>query len=138
MGIIMLEAVLYLALNIYHEARNEPITGQIAVAEVTLNRVDSPYYPDTVKKVVLQSGKKSCAFSWTCDGKSDKPYEKEAWRKSVRIAETMFDAYMEDARVTVVGDQALFYHASYVRPYWLSDVSKIRKIGRHIFYGRKG
>ena len=134
----MLEAVLYLALNIYHEARNEPLQGQIAVAEVTLNRVESSYYPDTVKGVVLQSGKTSGAFSWTCDGKSDKPHEEKAWEKSIQIAETMYDAYMEEARVTVVGKDALFYHATYVKPYWLSDVSRIKKVGRHIFYAKKG
>ena len=69
-------ALVCLALNIYFEARNQPTSGQIAVAEVTLNRVASRNYPNTVCGVVKQSNKNGCAFSWYCDGKSDKPYEK--------------------------------------------------------------
>ena len=132
----MIEAVLWLALNIYFESRNEPLQGQIAVAEVTLNRVASPHYPDTVKEVVTQKGERVCSFSWYCDGKSDRPKEKKAWENSVFLAKIMLDEYTEKDRVTCVGETALFFHATSVSPYWLSDVSKIKQIGGHIFYER--
>jgi spore germination cell wall hydrolase CwlJ-like protein len=101
---------------------------------VTINRVESKYYPNDVCKVVYQKGKKSCAFSWTCDGKSDVPYEKKAFRKSLDIAKR----YLEEGQyIKVVGSDALFYHNTSVKPYWLSDVKKIKVVGNHIFYERR-
>ena len=127
-------ALVCLALNIYFEARNESLAGQFAGAEVTINRVESKYYPNDVCKVVYQKGKKSCAFSWTCDGKSDVPYEKKAFRKSLDIAKR----YLEEGKyIKVVGSDALFYHNTSVKPYWLSDVKKIKVVGNHIFYERR-
>ena len=128
----MIEAALVcLALNIYFEARNQPTSGQIAVAEVTLNRVASRNYPNTVCGVVKQSNKNGCAFSWYCDGKSDKPYEKEAFRKSLMISDIM----LKDGQyIGVVGPTATHYHHESVEPYWADDFQKIGEIGGHIFY----
>jgi N-acetylmuramoyl-L-alanine amidase len=123
-----------LALNIYFEARNESLAGQFAVAEVTINRVNSKYYPDDVCKVVYQKGKSACAFSWTCDGISDTPYEKEAYRKSLSIAKRFLE---NEKYISVVGDDALFYHNTSVKPYWLSDVKQIKIVGNHVFYRKK-
>jgi N-acetylmuramoyl-L-alanine amidase len=86
----MLEtALMCLALNIYFEARSEPIQGQIAIAEVTLNRVASPNFPNDVCSVVLQDNSAGCQFSWWCDGKSDYPREHNSLRTSKAIAKMM-------------------------------------------------
>ena len=77
-----------LALNIYHEARSEPPVGRYAVAWVTLNRVEHEKFRDTICKVVYQPGQ----FSWTEDGKSDKAYEKEAFKEAMKIAEDVYYA----------------------------------------------
>lgn len=121
---------LCLALNIYHEARGEPIYGQLAVAEVTMNRVDSPKFPNDICAVIQQSNANGCQFSWWCDGKSDRPTDKEAWRQSQIVA----NAYLAHGNyIDLVGD-ATFYHADYVKPYWADKFSKVKKVGRHVFY----
>lgn len=118
-----------LALNVYFEARSEDLAAQYAVAEVTLNRVASPDFPDDVCEVVWQRKQ----FSWTHDGKSDKPRDRKAWRRAVSVA-----AYaLEDDGHTVVGYDALYYHADYVNPYWARTYERVAKVGRHIFYRMK-
>ena len=86
------EAIVCLALNVYHEAKNQSLAGQIAVAEVVMNRVDDPRYPNNVCDVVKQGLtykwkpsvpiRNQCQFSWYCDGKSDVAKEKDAWEES--------------------------------------------------------
>ena len=120
-------ALMCLALNIYHEARSEDIASQIAVAEVTMNRVESKYYPNTVCGVVKQKDQ----FSWYWDSKSDKPYEKKAFEISLDIAERMLS---ERDYYIVVGKDATHYHASYVSPYWSKKLERLKKVGTHIFY----
>jgi len=120
-------ALLCLSLNLYHEARSEDTASQIAVAEVTLNRVASPHYPNSVCGVVKQYKQ----FSWYWDEKSDKPYEKEAFKKSISIAERML---AERDHYSVVGKKATHYHASYVKPYWSKKLKKLKTVGKHIFY----
>ena len=128
--VLLKSSLVCLALNIYHEARDQSTSGQLSVAEVTLNRVESKHYPNNVCGVVYQKGKSACAFSWTCDGASDATHEKEAWEKSLSIAEIMLD---KDSTITVV-DGATHYHATSVTPYWADDLKKIKQIGDHIFY----
>lgn len=124
-----------LAMNVYHEARSEPESGQYAVAAVTMNRVASSRYPGDVCKVVYQKSwsKKHkrfiSAFSWTTDGKENIPYESEAWKKSFKVASEVYNA----ERKNKVKD-ALYYHADYVKPRWAKNKIRITKIGRHIFY----
>ena len=128
----MIEAALMcLALNIYFEARSEPIQGQIAIAEVTLNRVASPHYPNDVCGVVLQENKDGCQFSWWCDGKSDKPKENNSLRTSKALAELMLQ---EGDYITVVGKDATHYHTESIKPYWAKEFRKIKQVGKHIFY----
>jgi spore germination cell wall hydrolase CwlJ-like protein len=127
-------ALMCLALNIYFEARSEPIEGQIAIAEVTLNRVTSTNYPNDVCSVVLQENKDGCQFSWWCDGKSDQPREHNSLRTSKALAELMLN---EGRYITVIGNQATHYHSNDVHPYWANDLHKIRRIGKHIFYKKK-
>jgi N-acetylmuramoyl-L-alanine amidase len=127
-------ALMCLALNIYFEARSEPIEGQIAIAEVTLNRVTSTNYPNDVCSVVLQENKDGCQFSWWCDGKSDQPREHNSLRTSKALAELMLN---EGRYITVIGNEATHYHSNEVHPYWANDLHKIRRIGKHIFYKKK-
>ena len=127
-------ALMCLALNIYFEARSEPIEGQIAIAEVTLNRVASANYPNDVCSVVLQDNKDGCQFSWWCDGKSDQPREHNSLRTSKALAELMLK---EGHHITVIGNEATHYHNNEVHPYWANDLHKIRRIGKHIFYKTK-
>ena len=127
-------ALMCLALNIYFEARSEPIEGQIAIAEVTLNRVASANYPNDVCSVVLQENKDGCEFSWWCDGKSDQPREHNSLRTSKALAELMLN---EGHHITVIGNEATHYHSNDVHPYWANDLHKIRRIGKHIFYKKK-
>ena len=127
-------ALMCLALNIYFEARSEPIEGQIAIAEVTLNRVASTNYPNDVCSVVLQDNKDGCQFSWWCDGKSDQPREHNSLRTSKALAELMLK---EGHHITVIGNEATHYHNNEVHPYWANDLHKIRRIGKHIFYKKK-
>jgi hypothetical protein len=121
-----------MALAIYFEARDEPIKGQIAVAQVIMNRVKSPFYPKTMCGVIYQGAERrnSCQFSFACDGQPDKPTEKKEWATSIDIAKqvTYGKVYLAD-----VGD-ATHYHATYVHPDWIRQVHRVTKIGGHIFY----
>ncbi|MEY6431814.1 cell wall hydrolase [Thioalkalicoccus limnaeus] len=120
-----------LALNIYHEARSEPKTGQIAVAAVTLNRVQSTIFPDSVCAVVKQGGPRlhRCQFSWYCDGKSDEPTERRAWDKARDLAYRSLLGAFDDPT-----GGATHYHANYVDPHWAAVYEPTVQLGRHHFY----
>ena len=121
-----------LAMNIYWEARSEPVAGQVAVAAVTLNRVEDRRFPDDVCKVVRQGGeirRHRCQFSWWCDGKKDVPLEAEAWRRANTLARLTSAGVIEDPT-----GGAMWYHADYVEPYWAEAKKQVTKIGKHIFY----
>jgi len=136
-----------LALNIYHEARNESQLGQEAVAWVTLNRLNHEDYPDTICGVVKQAkyskwwkevkGKdvplrNKCHFSWYCDGKSDTPREQMQWEMAQSIAFYITTIYGTSKDPT---KGSIMYHANYVNPYWAAHYEKLANIGTHIFYG---
>lgn len=121
-----------LALNIYHEARGEPLQGKIAVAHVVLNRVAAQRFPGQVCAVVQQGGERRryrCQFSWWCDGRSDQPRDVAAWRESLLVALLIRRGATEDPT-----KGALWYHADSVTPYWSKVFKPYKKIGRHIFY----
>ena len=128
-----------LSMNIYHEARNEGLTGQRAVAWATMNRVNSDKYPDTICDVVYQAQldengipfKNKCQFSWFCDGKSDEVKDQASWRVAEQIAEEVMNAYGKETDPT---NGAFMYHAYYVTPYWASSYDKQARIDSHIFY----
>ncbi len=120
-----------LALNVYWEARSESPNGQMAVAKVTLNRVRSDDFPDTVCGVVTQGAERrtGCQFSWQCDGRDDTPRDQGAWAEARSVA--LRSLYADTPDPT---DGALFYHATYVTPKWVRLMAPVRRIGRHVFY----
>jgi spore germination cell wall hydrolase CwlJ-like protein len=121
-----------LALNIYWEARSEPVKGQLAVAHVTMNRVRSRSYPDSICGVVYQGNQHSpgaCQFSWWCDDRSDRPTEYKAWQTSMANARRVIEGRSADPT-----GNALFYHVHTISPYWKSEKQRIARIGSHIFY----
>jgi len=130
---MMETALMCMALNIFFEARSEPIQGQIAVAEVTLNRVASDDYPNTICEVVLQENSQGCQFSWWCDGKSDLPKEHNSFQTSKSLAKLMID---DGQYISVVGKNATHYHTDDIKPYWADDMVKVEQVGKHIFYAK--
>ena len=123
-----------LAVAIYFEARGEPVRGQIAVGQVIMNRVRSPLFPETICGVVYQGHMKpGCQFSFTCDGKTDNPRNDAQWALAQDIAKQITSG---EAWLPEVG-YSTFYHANYVSPGWAGRMSKIDKIGRHIFYKKR-
>lgn len=120
-----------LAQAVYFEARSEPLTGQLAVAQVVLNRMDSPAYPDTVCGVVFQNERwrHRCQFSFACDGKSDRPRNLAAWQTAQQIAQLAYDGDWPD-----VTGGSTHYHADYVQPDWRLAMEKTVRHGRHLFY----
>lgn len=128
-----------LALNIYHEARNEAILGQRAVGLVTLNRVTDSRYPNTVCDVVYQAQLDShgnpirnrCQFSWWCDGKKDDPQDLESWQIANEVAVYIMNGY---GAIEDFTEGSVMYHAAYVNPYWKSSYEKTVRIDTHIFY----
>lgn len=113
-----------LAENVYYESRGEPLVGQYAVAEVTMNRVASPDFPDTVCAVVHARG----AFSWTYRDSLPEPFGYE-WRRAKAVADSVYEN-----REAPLVDGALFYHATRVSPDWAATRSQVALIGRHLFY----
>ncbi len=121
-----------LALNVYFEARGEPPAGRLAVAAVTLNRVASPDFPDTICQVVLQGseyGRHRCQFSWACDRYSDRPRDTAAWRQAQQVA---YDALFYDQPDPT--DGSLYFHATRVRPSWSRTKVRVGQIGQHVYY----
>lgn len=133
------EDVEWLAKNIYFEARSEPMEGWFGVAFVTMNRVNSPKYPNTIKDVVTQGLSDSkgnmirwkCQFSWYCDGQSDRPTDLISYYKILAFTER-FLMYRNQLEDNTFG--AMYYHADYVDPYWNKEFNVTARIGRHIFY----
>jgi hypothetical protein len=124
-----------LATAIYFEARGEPLKGQIAVSQVILNRVRSPKFPQTICGVVYQGQyRKGCQFSFTCDGQSDNPRDKALWARAQELSKS----FMAGEHWLPEVGYSTFYHADYVRPRWSYRMNKIDKIGRHIFYKKRG
>lgn len=114
---------------LYFEARGETLKGQFAVAEVILNRVDSPRYPNSVCGVVEQGGKGSCQFSYHCDGARDVMRDKAAAATAGRIARLMLDGA---PRSLTLG--ATHFHTRAVKPSWSRKFERTAAIGAHLFY----
>jgi spore germination cell wall hydrolase CwlJ-like protein len=121
-----------LAEAIYFESRSEPVRGQIAVAQVVLNRAFSGYYPRTVCGVVYQNRHRylACQFTFACDRHPDIIRDQVAWRRATAIAQGTLDGRLWLAEI----GKATHYHAYWVRPAWARSMHRLDRIGVHTFY----
>jgi len=123
-----------LATAIYFEARGEPERGQVAVAQVILNRVRSPIFPQTICGVVYQGQmRKGCQFSFACDGHTDTPRDNGQWALAQSLSKRIMSG---ELWLPEVG-YSTFYHANYVSPRWARRMNKVDRIGAHIFYKKR-
>ena len=136
-------AFICLALNTYHEAKNQSLVGQIATAQVVMNRVEDDRFPNTICEVVKEGPtrpswdcllyyplKHRCQFWWYCDGKEDTPQNDTAWKKAQDVAFlVLYDKIKLD-----VTEGATHYHATYVKPSWAKTKKRTTRIEKHIFY----
>lgn len=112
-----------LAVGVYYEAKGEPLSGQLAVADVILNRTKSGRFPKTVCSVLAQRGQ----FSFVRGGKIPTPPNNAQWRKALAVAQVAQKDLWESP-----AENALFFHARYVRPSW--NRARVATVGNHIFY----
>ncbi len=121
-----------LANAVYFEARGESVRGQIAVAQVVMNRVFNPFYPNDVCGVVYQNANRhnACQFTFACDGIPDVVTEPDAYARAMRIARDMLDGKLWMPEVA----KSTHYHAYWVHPDWAGEMKKIYKLGVHTFY----
>ena len=137
---ILETALMCMAVNLYHEAGNQSMIGQMAVGQVVLNRVADDRFPNTVCEVVKQavtyknSNKPvrwKCQFTWYFDGKKDEPnFESRTWRLALDHASILITKRI----VLDITEGATHYHATYVRPAWAKTKTRTTRIDRHIFY----
>ena len=130
-----------LALNSYFESRSQSVAGQVAVAQVVLNRVAHPKFPNNICEVIQQGPtftnwkgnempvRNQCHFSWWCDGLSDIPKDEKLYASILSLMETVLESKMLDFT-----DGSLYYHADYVNPWWVNSFSKTMVIDDHVFY----
>src|SRR5262249_16529326 len=121
-----------LADAVYFEARGEPMRGQMAVAQVVMNRVFSGYYPNNVCGVVYQNARRhlACQFTFACDGNRAVVNEPDMWEQAKRIAKDTLDGKIWLGEV----GHATHYHAYWVHPSWVHEMRKMYKLGVHTFY----
>jgi hypothetical protein len=121
-----------LAEGIYFESRGEPVRGQIAVAQVILNRAFSGHYPASVCGVVYQNAHRhlACQFTFACDRHPDVIRDQAAWKRAVTVAQGTLDGKLWLPEV----GKATHYHAYWVRPGWVRTMQKLHRIGVHTFY----
>ena len=142
------EHVHCLAMNMYHEARNQGTAGKLAVSSVVLNRVNDARFPNSVCEVVMQGPtrkswkdptisypiKNRCQFSWYCDGLSDKPKNAQAYKKVLDFSRLIMHNNIQFIDIT---DGATHYHADYIpNPRWAIARHRTLQIDTHIFYNK--
>jgi len=133
------EEINCLATNIYFESRGEPVVGQLAVANVTINRVKSDRFPDSICEVVYQAKlsergtplRNQCQFSWYCDGKLEIIESPFTYERNYRLAE-----FISEREIIDVTGGALYYHNMTVDPIWAQEFIRTITIEGHIFYKR--
>ena len=123
-----------LATALYFEARGEGVRGQMAVAQVILNRVKNPAYPKTICGVVYQDAKylHRCQFSFACDGTHEPIAEKDAWAAALSLARRI----VTGGNATIVAEvgNSISYHSTEVNPDWSGSMRRVDRIGHHVFY----
>ena len=139
------EHVKCLALNMYHEARDQGTAGKLAVSAVVINRVSDSRFPNTICEVIKQGPtrkswrdpsvsypiKNRCQFSWYCDGVSDEVKDEKSYQKILDFARLILH---NDIQFVDITDGATHYHADYVKPDWADTKTRTTEIGDHIFY----
>ena len=130
-----------LARNVYYEARGESLQGQKAVALVTLNRAESPMFPNTICGVVNERKKVAkrgvvCQFSWRCESHTNPKKHIKQSHESYQAAITAILDY-DSLTQTLVTADTLFFHAAHVRPFWRKVKQRLARIDNHIFYRQK-
>ena len=139
------EHVKCLALNMYHEARDQGTAGKLAVSAVVINRVSDSRFPTTICEVIKQGPtrkswrdpsvsypiKNRCQFSWYCDGISDEVKDEKTYQKILDFARLIMH---NDIQFVDITDGATHYHADYVKPDWADTKTRTTEIGDHIFY----
>ncbi len=126
-----------LAQAIYHEARGETATGQMAVANIIVNRARSGKFPASLCGVIYQNadqGRYRCQFTFACDGRDDTPGERRAWARSQALAQEVYAEFATGEEVGVLPDSALYYHTRAVHPSWANTFSRVAAVDSHIFY----
>ena len=128
------EQLYCLSQNVYFEARGEHTAGQLAVAMVTMNRVYSKRFPNSICKVVWQRKQ----FSWTHDGKSDRPDDKKAWKLAQQIAKFVYKKYgsyktMSNGALDLTRGALHYYAPDLADPRWAESKQVTRQIGGHLF-----
>lgn len=119
-----------LALALYWEARGESRSGMVAVGWTIFNRAQSSEFPATLCGVIYQGGeRKGCQFSWWCDGKSDRPRDRDSWIRARVLAAELLTNPPPDPT-----GNALFYHSTSIRTPWKRKRTRTATIGNHIFY----
>jgi hypothetical protein len=126
------KAELCLSNAIYFEARDQPYIGQVAVAQVVINRVFSGVYPRDVCGVIYQNAHRhlACQFTFACDGKRKTINEFGSWARARRIARETLDGQLYVPAVAT----STHYHATYVRPNWIHEMHRFAREGIHLFY----
>ena len=138
------EHVKCLALNMYHEARDQGTAGKLAVSAVVINRVSDSRFPNTICEVIKQGPtrkswrdpsvsypiKNRCQFSWYCDGISDEVKDEKTYQKILDFARLIMH---NDIQFVDITDGATHYHADYVKPDWADTKTRTTEIGDHIF-----
>ena len=141
----MIDESFCLAQNVYFEARNQPLAGQMAVISVTVNRMNDKRFPNTICGVVYEGPhrpswkdqtvmipvKNRCQFSWYCDGKSDRVHDMETFNRIFELTTGVVDGSYTIADIT---EGATHYHADYFEPSWAKTKTKTIEIEDHIFY----
>ena len=139
------EHVKCLALNMYHEARDQGTAGKLAVSAVVINRVSDSRFPNTICEVIKQGPtrkswrdpsvsypiKNRCQFSWYCDGISDEVKDEKTYQKILDFARLIMH---NDIQFVDITDGATHYHADYGKPDWADTKTRTTEIGDHIFY----
>ncbi len=130
-----------LARNVYYESRGESLQGQKAVALVTLNRAESPMFPNTICGVVNERKKVAkrgvvCQFSWRCESHTNPKKHIKQSHESYQAAITAILDY-DSLTQTLVTADTLFFHAAHVRPFWRKVKQRLARIDNHIFYRQK-
>jgi spore germination cell wall hydrolase CwlJ-like protein len=130
---LTLAALTCMAQAVYFEGRGEPLEGQIAIAEVIMNRVDSNKFPDTVCGVVAEDrgpAAYDCQFSFMCDGKPEEMVNTSAAALAAHVAYVVLTGDRNDD----ITNGALFFHTKSVNPHWADVFTKVAVVGEHIFY----